>query len=209
MTMHESQSLLMEMQACRSDDFLKFLAPRLDAAFGPHDGLFEPANLARLYRRVEPGFIRVDADEVCYPSHVILRYRLERAMIEGRMEVADLPMAWNEGMAELLGIRPPSDREGCLQDIHWYDGAFGYFPTYTLGAMNAAQLFDAAGRADPAIPEELGRGDFKPLLAWLRANVHRLGSSVTAAEIMTKATGRPLDAAVFKRHLERRYLGQG
>jgi carboxypeptidase Taq len=129
MTVHESQSLLMEMQACRSDDFLKFLAPKLAAAFGPHDGLFEPANLARLYRRVEPGFIRVDADEVCYPSHVILRYRLERAIIEDRMRLADLPGAWNDGMVELLGIRPANDREGCLQDIHWYDGAWGYFPT--------------------------------------------------------------------------------
>jgi carboxypeptidase Taq len=209
MGIHESQSLLMEMQACRSKPFLTYLAPLLVEAFGHQDPAFTPENLLALYWRVKPGFIRVEADEVTYPSHVILRYRLERAMIEGRMEVADLPMAWNEGMVELLGIRPPSDREGCLQDIHWYDGAFGYFPTYTLGAMNAAQLFDAAGRADPAIPEELGRGDFKPLLGWLRTNVHRLGSSQTAAEIMTQATGRPLDAAVFKRHLERRYLGQG
>lgn len=157
---------------------------------------------------MKPGFIRVEADEVTYPSHVILRYRLERAMIEGRLEVSDLPAAWNEGMMELLGIRPSSDREGCLQDIHWYDGAFGYFPTYTLGAMNAAQLFDAAGRADPEIPARIGRGDFGPLLAWLRANVHGLASSLTADEIMTRATGRPLDAAVFKRHLERRYLNQ-
>jgi carboxypeptidase Taq len=130
-------------------------------------------------------------------------------MIEGRMEVADLPAAWNEGLQDLLGIRPPSDREGCLQDIHWYDGAFGYFPTYTLGAMNAAQLFDAAGRADPEIPARIGHGDFKPLLAWLRTNVHGLGSSVTASEILIEATGRPLDAGVFERHLERRYLGQG
>jgi len=207
MTVHESQSLLMEMQACRSDEFLRFLAPKLDAAFGPHDGLFEPANLARLYRRVEPGFIRVDADEVCYPSHVILRYRLERAVIEGRLALADLPDAWNEGMVELLGIRPPSDREGCLQDIHWYDGAWGYFPTYTLGAMAAAQLFDAARGALPEIPEAIGRGDFRPLLGWLRANVHSLASSASSAEIIRRATGKSLDAAVFKAHLERRYLG--
>ena len=103
-----------------------------------------------------------------YPAHVILRYRLEQALIGGDMELADLPAAWNEGMKELLGIVPPSDREGCLQDIHWYDGAWGYFPTYTLGAMTAAQLFDAACRAQPAIPAAIGKGDFAPLLAWLR-----------------------------------------
>jgi carboxypeptidase Taq len=208
MGIHESQSLLMEMQACRSKPFLTYLAPLLAEAFGHDDPAFTAGNLLALYWRVKPGFIRVEADEVTYPSHVILRYRLERAMIEGRLEVSDLPAAWNEGMMELLGIRPSSDREGCLQDIHWYDGAFGYFPTYTLGAMNAAQLFDAAGRADPEIPARIGRGDFGPLLAWLRANAHGLASSLTADEIMTRATGRPLDAAVFKRHLERRYLDQ-
>jgi carboxypeptidase Taq len=208
MGIHESQSLLMEMQACRSKPFLAHLAPLLAEAFGHDDPAFTAANLLALYWRVKPGFIRVDADEVTYPSHVILRYRLERALIEGRMEIADLPAAWNEGMESLLGIRPPSDREGCLQDIHWYDGAFGYFPTYTLGAMTAAQLFDAAGRADPEIPARLGHGDFKPLLGWLRTHVHGLASSLPASEILTRATGRPLDAGVFKRHLERRYLHQ-
>lgn len=207
MGLHESQSLLIEMQACRSRQFLTYLSPLLAEAFGHDDPAFAPDNLVALYWRVRPGFIRVDADEVTYPSHVILRYRLERAMIEGRLEIADLPAAWNEGMVELLGIRPPSDREGCLQDIHWYDGAFGYFPTYTLGAMTAAQLFDAACRAVPEIPARIGEGDFAPLLQWLRKNVHGLGSSRSSREILVTATGRPLDASVFKRHLERRYLG--
>jgi carboxypeptidase Taq len=155
---------------------------------------------------VKPDFIRVDADEVTYPAHVILRYRLEKAMIAGDLQLADLPGAWNEGMKAMLGIVPPSDREGCLQDIHWYDGAWGYFPTYTLGAMTAAQLFDAAVRAEPGIPDALAKGDFRPLMSWLRPNVHALGSSVSAPELVTRATGRPLDAAVFKRHLETRYL---
>ncbi len=113
--------------------------------------------------RVSPDFIRVDADEVTYPAHVILRYRLEKALIGGDLALADLPSAWNEGMVSLLGVRPPDDRRGCLQDIHWYDGAFGYFPTYTLGAMTAAQLFRRGekGRAGPSGVDRRGR--FPPL----------------------------------------------
>jgi carboxypeptidase Taq len=205
MSVHESQSLLMEMQACRSPQFLRYLSPLLAEAFGRQPA-WDPANLFRLYTRVRPGFIRVDADEVSYPAHVILRYRLERAMVEGSLDPADLPAAWNAGMAELLGIVPPTDREGCLQDIHWYDGAWGYFPTYTLGALTAAQLFDAACRARPEIPERLAAGDFAPLMGWLRDNLHALGSSLPTPALIERATGRPLDAAIFKRHLERRYL---
>lgn len=207
MSIHESQSLLLEMQACRSRPFLAFLAPHLREAFGG-DGAFDPDNLYRLYTRVRPGFIRVDADEVTYPAHVILRYRLEQAMVAGQLDPAGLPAAWNEGMRELLGIVPPSDREGCLQDIHWFDGAWGYFPTYTLGAMTAAQLYEAACGSRPEIPEALGRGDFAALMEWLGVNVHALGSSLPTPELLRRATGRPLDAGVFRRHLERRYLGQ-
>ena len=206
MSLHESQSLLMEMQACRSRPFIEFVAPLARATFGGDGPAWDEDNLHRLYLRVKPDFIRVDADEVTYPAHVILRYRLERALIAGDMELDDLPAAWNAGMKELLGIVPPSDREGCLQDIHWYDGAWGYFPTYTLGAMTAAQLFDAACRAKPEIPQAIGKGDFAPLLTWLRENVHGHGSRLSNRELLTRATGRPLDPAVFKRHLETRYL---
>ncbi len=206
MSMHESQSLLMEMQACRSRPFIEYLAPLLRQAFAGAGPEWEPDNIHRLYTRVRPSCIRVEADEVTYPSHVILRYRLEKAMIAGELDIADLPAAWNEGMRALLDIVPPSDREGCLQDIHWYDGAWAYFPTYTLGAMTAAQLFAAACRDRPEIPEAIGNGDFAPLLGWLRRHVHALGSLLPASEIMRRATGKPLDAAVFKRHLETRYL---
>ncbi|MFO1062024.1 MAG: carboxypeptidase M32 [Dongiaceae bacterium] len=205
MSIHESQSLLMEMQACRSRPFLRYLAPLLAEAFGRQPA-WEAENLFRLYTRVRPGYIRVDADEVCYPAHVILRYRLERRMVEGKLDPSDLPAAWNAGMRDLLGIVPPSDREGCLQDIHWYDGAWGYFPTYTLGALTAAQLFDAACHARPEIPERLGCGDFAPLLGWLREHLHALGSALPTPALIERATGRPLDAAIFKRHLEARYL---
>ena len=144
MGIHESQSLIVEMQACRSDAFLSWLGPELHATFGGDPAPYEPANLGRLWRRVERSFIRVDADEMTYPAHVILRFRLEQALVSGDLAVADLPGAWNDGLKALLGIVPPDDARGCLQDIHWYDGAFGYFPSYTLGAMAAAQLMKAA-----------------------------------------------------------------
>ncbi len=206
MSVHESQSLLIEMQVCRSRPFMDFAAPLIAEAFSGSGPEWEAGNLHRLAIRVRPDFIRVDADEVTYPAHVILRYRLEKAMIEGGMEAADLPAAWNQGMERALGITPPDDREGCLQDVHWYAGAWGYFPTYTLGAMMAAQLFQAADRADGAISEGIGRGDFAPLLAWLGENVHAKGSLLTSEEMLTAATGRPLEANAFKAHLKRRYL---
>jgi carboxypeptidase Taq len=206
MSIHESQSLLMEMQACRSPHFIEFMAPLAREAFGVDGPAWNADNIHRAYIRVKPDYIRVDADEVTYPAHVILRYRLEKALIAGDMTLDDLPSAWNAGMRELLGITPPTDREGCLQDIHWYDGAWGYFPTYTLGAMTAAQLFEAACKAHPEIPASIRRGDFSLLLDWLRRNVHGHGSRLSARELLTQATGRPLDPAVFKRHLETRYL---
>ncbi|KAA5604980.1 carboxypeptidase M32 [Roseospira marina] len=208
MSVHESQSLLMEMQACRSRAFLTFAAPVMADKLGaaPDAPGWDADSLYRLNTRVEPGLIRVDADEVTYPAHVILRFRLERALLSGDLALDDLPGAWRDGMRDLLGVAVPDDRTGCLQDIHWYDGAIGYFPTYTLGAMTAAQLFQAAVTAVPDVPEALARGDFAPLLGWLRTHVHGLGQSVTAREMLTRATGRPLDAAVFKAHLRRRYV---
>lgn len=206
MGLHESQSLLVEMQVCRSRAFHDFVAPILRETFGGSGPEWEPENLYRLNTRVERSLIRVDADEVTYPGHVILRYRLERALLAGDLKLADLPGAWNDAMRDLIGLVPPDDRQGCLQDIHWYDGAFGYFPTYTLGAMTAAQLFDAAQRAEPAILPGIAKGEFAPLFAWLRANVHSKASRYSSAEIVAQATGEPLDAAIFERHLRARYL---
>ena len=206
MVLHESQSLLMEMQACRSDAFIAFAAPRMRAAFGKSGPAWEVGNIHRIYTRVEPGFIRVDADEVTYPLHIMLRYRLERAVLGGDLVLADLPAAWNEGMKELLGIVPPNDALGCMQDIHWPDGAWGYFPTYTLGALAAAQLFAAARKGVPGLLESIGQGDFAPLLGWLRTNVHGKGSLADTDTILLRATGGPLGTAAFKAHLETRYL---
>jgi len=206
MAIHESQSLLLEMQACRSPEFVRFMAPLARETFGGRGPAWEADNLIRIYNRVRPGFIRVDADEVTYPAHVILRYRLEKAMIDGDLAVADLPGAWNDGMRILLGIVPPDDRHGCLQDIHWYDGAWGYFPTYTLGAMAAAQIYAAAKASVPEIPAAIERGDFTPLMGWLRKNVHAHGSFYKTEDLIAHATGRPLDPKIFEAHLTARYL---
>ena len=127
-------------------------------------------------------------------------------MIAGDLAVGDLPGAFNAGMAELLRLEVPNDRLGCLQDIHWPGGSFGYFPTYTLGAMMAAQLFEAACRAEPKIPADLGKGDFARLVSWLRQSVHGKASLLTTEELLVAATGRPLDADTFRSHLRRRYI---
>ena len=207
MATHESQSLIVEMQACRSDAFLGWLGPELARAFAP-DPAYAADNLARLCRHVARGFIRVDADELTYPAHVILRFRLERALIGGDLRPDELPGAWNAGMKALLGITPPDDRMGCLQDIHWYDGTFGYFPSYSLGAMAAAQLMEAAQSTVPALETALAEGDLSPLTAWLARHVHAKGSLHDFNDLLRHATGRPLDPAAFEAHLTRRYLGR-
>jgi len=206
MAVHESQSLIMEMQACRSDAYLSWLGPLLLETFGGDPACYATENLATLWRRIERGCIRVDADEMTYPAHVMLRFRLEQALVGGDLAVSDLPGAWNDGMRDLLGIAPPDDARGCLQDIHWYDGAFGYFPSYTLGAMAAAQLMAAARRAVPNLDASLGRGDLSPLVGWLRRHVHGRGSLLGFNDLLREATGKTLDPADFEAHLTARYL---
>ena len=207
MSVHESQSLLVEMQMCRSRAFFTYAAPLIRTAFQRDGAAWQADNLYRNGIRVRPGLIRVDADEVTYPAHVVLRYQLERALLSGDLVLADLPAAWNDGMIAALGICPPDDRDGCLQDVHWPAGAFGYFPTYTLGAMTAAQLYQAARSALPDLDDAIARGDFTLLLGWLRRNVHELAASRSTHDILMAATGRPLGVEDFHRHLETRYLG--
>ena len=206
MAVHESQSLFLEMQICRSRSFADFAAPILREIF---TAIGEPWEAEALYRRqirVQPGLIRVDADEITYPAHVILRYRLERAMLAGDLLPRDLPGAWTEGLNKAIRVAPPSDRDGCLQDIHWYDGAWGYFPTYTLGALIAAQLFAALRRALPDIAERIGHGEFAAIFDWLRQHVHGKGSLLATADLVQQATGQPLGTVAFERHLRERYL---
>ncbi len=206
MALHESQSLLVEMQLSRSSEFLAYISPKFGSSFGDLGEAGSLANIERLYRRVEQGYIRVDADEVTYPLHIILRYRLEKDLLSGALTVTDLPEAWNAGMQDLLGLTPPDDALGCLQDIHWPSGAIGYFPTYTLGALAAAQLFEAAKSQISDFPVRIRDGNFAELMSWLRDNVHALGSLKTTDEVLMSATGAPLGTAAFASHLKARYL---
>lgn len=204
MAVHESQSLIVEMQAVRTDAYLSYLAPLTAETFR------KPISLEGLkyrLRHVERSFIRVEADEMTYPAHVLLRFRLEQALLSADLNVADLPGAWNEGFANLLGITPPDDAHGCLQDIHWFDGMIGYFPSYTLGAMAAAQLMQAAQKALPTLDAHLSKGDLSPLTGWLSEHVHQLGASAGFNEILQSATGEVLNPAYFEAHLRARYLG--
>ena len=176
MAIHESQSLAFEMQLGRSRAFMELLAPLLVEYLGAQPA-FEPENLFRLYTRVRPGLIRVDADEVTYPAHVILRYEIERPLIEGEIEVEDIPALWDEKMQQLLGLDTRGNyKDGPMQDIHWTDGAYGYFPCYTLGAMYAAQWFATLRSARPALDAEIARGELGGIFAWLRTNIWQQAS---------------------------------
>ena len=207
MGLHESQSLAFEMQLARSRAFAGLLAPRIAAQFGASPA-FEPDNLHCLITRVAPGLIRVDADELTYPAHVILRYGIERRLIAGEVEAEDIPALWDAGMQALLGIDTRGDyRDGCMQDVHWSAGLFGYFPCYTLGAMYAAQWFAAMRRAMPDLDERIARADLVAVSDWLRTNIWLHGSRWTTEELVTRASGCALDPAHFRRHLEARYLG--
>ena len=206
MVIHESQSLIVEMQACRSKEFFEWAAPMFAHAFG---GIGPAWGAEEFYKRataVRPSLIRIDADEVTYPAHIILRTQLERALLAKDLLPVDLPGAWNEKILQLLDISPSNDAEGCLQDIHWYDGAWGYFPTYTLGAMAAAQIFKAAIGENRTIPYSIADGDFKPLMTWLLSNIHKHGCLFSTQELLIRATGRKLGPEAFKLHLHERYL---
>lgn len=208
MVMHESQSLLMEMQVCRSREFFEFLAPVIAKEFMVQGDQWRAEELNKNSKRIIPNFIRVNADELTYPLHIILRYKLEQALMCGDLLVPDLPGAWNDAFESSFGTRPPDDLQGCLQDIHWYDGAFGYFPTYTLGALAAAQLFSTAIKDHPDMLTQISKGNFCTLLDWLRKNVHSIGSALSTEEILIKVTGSSLSTTSFLLHLNNRYLGR-
>ena len=206
MALHESQSLSFEMQLGSHPGFVNRLAPMIRTAFGDQPA-FEAQNLHRLMTRVKRGLIRVDADEVTYPAHIILRYEIERPLIEGEIEPEDVPALWDAKMMELLGVDTRGNfTDGPLQDVHWPESLFGYFPCYSLGAMYAAQWFAAMRRAMPDLDERIGRGELTAVFDWLRDHIWSQGSRWTTDELALRASGEVLNPAHFKAHLEARYL---
>lgn len=208
MMVHESQSLLMEMQVGQSIEFLTWVTPLITAVFPALAGRISPALVRQELCAVNPSLIRVDADEVTYPLHIILRTEIESQLMNGTMAAKDARDAWMSGMQRLLGVTPPDDKKGILQDVHWPSAALGYFPCYTQGAILAAQLFQAALQAHPSIRSEIGQGKFTTLTTWLRDNIHSQGSLYEASQLIQRATGQPLSLEPYKSHLRARYLGE-
>jgi carboxypeptidase Taq len=206
LALEESQSLLFEMNICRSRPFVQYLKPLLEKFLQVSGPEWDEVNLYRTLIRVRRSLIRMDADELTYPAHIMLRYELEKKMLEGSLPVKDLPEAWNEQLEQRLNIRPSNDTEGCLQDIHWAVGHFGYFPSYALGAVIAAQLHEAMRAAQPSLGEEIAAGQFSGVMEWLRDNVHGVGARLPVQELIKQATGKPLTAAPYLRYLEAKYL---
>ncbi|HOX30714.1 MAG TPA: carboxypeptidase M32 [Spirochaetales bacterium] len=205
MAIHESQSRLWENLVGRSSAFWSSRYTRLAELAGPAlEGVGLEAFL-RAINKVEPSLIRVEADEVSYGLHVILRFELESALLSGSLQVAELPGAWNAKMRELLDLAPPDDARGCLQDVHWSAGLFGYFPSYALGNLYASQLWDAMLAELPGIEARIEGADTAELLAWLRSKVHASGAACLPGELVERATGSPLDPGHFTRYLRAKY----
>jgi carboxypeptidase Taq len=206
LALEESQSLLFEMNLCRSRSFVKYVRPLMEKYLQVSGPEWEEANLYRHLIRVRRSTIRMDADELTYPVHIMLRYELEKKILEGSLPVVDLPEAWNANLEQRLNIRPKNDVDGCLQDIHWAVGHFGYFPSYALGAVIAGQLNEAMRTARPSLDEEIAAGQFGGVMDWLRDNVHGVGARLPVQELIKQATGKPLTAAAYLRYLETKYL---
>ncbi|MBH9578969.1 carboxypeptidase M32 [Inhella proteolytica] len=207
MGLHESQSLSFEMQLGSHPGFAQQLSPLLMKHLGAQPA-WEPENLHKLLTRVKPGFIRVDADEVTYPCHVILRYEIERPLVEGEIECEDIPALWNAKMQELLGLSTEGNyTNGCMQDVHWPEGLIGYFPCYTLGAMYAAQWFATMRKEIPGLDAGIARGELTPVFDWLQAKIWSQGSRWETPELVQRASGEVLNPAHFQAHLRSRYLG--
>lgn len=200
--LHESQSRMWENLVGRSLPFLRFLFPRLQQAFPEQLGAVDVEGFHRAVNKIEPSLIRVDADQVTYNMHVILRFELEQEVLAGSVRLKELPEAWNARMKEYLGVDVPDARRGVLQDVHWSGGAIGYFPTYSLGNVMSLQIWERVRDALPDLDDQLERGEFGPLREWLRENLHRYGSKFTPQETLERAAGSRLDAGPYIRYLK-------
>jgi carboxypeptidase Taq len=203
--MHESQSRLWENVVGRSRPFWQANYSRLQETFPEQLGQVGPEDFYRAINKVQPSLIRVEADELTYNLHIILRFELETAVLDGKVAIADLAEEWQSRMESLLGITAPNDAQGVLQDTHWAWGLVGYFPTYTLGNVISLQLWNSALAAHPSIPDEIARNEFGTLLGWMRENVHRHGRKFTPTTLLQKATGRTLDAKPYLSYLHAKF----
>jgi carboxypeptidase Taq len=202
---HESQSRLIENIVGRSRGFWQRHFPPLQQLFPEQLHSHTAEEFYRAINKVQPSFIRVEADELTYNFHIILRFELEQAMLNGDLAAADLPTAWNDKMQELLGIVPPTESLGCLQDVHWTRPGFGYFPTYALGNLYAAQLYETAVTQNPTIAADMAQGETASLLYWLRENIHQHGRKFPPGELIRRATGQPLNHEPFIRYLTAKF----
>ena len=202
---HESQSRLWENVVGRSESFWRHYVPLAQRAFPAALGDTDAGTLYRAFNKVSPSLIRIEADEVTYNLHLMLRFELERKLLEGSLAVDDLPEAWNAAMHDYLGITPPNDAEGVLQDMHWSGGLIGYFPTYTIGTVLSVQFYEAAVRDAPEIPDGIARADFAPLLGWLQEHIYRHGRKFTPDELVRRATGRSIDPEPYLRYLRDKF----
>ncbi len=202
---HESQSRTWENLVGRSREFWQYFLPHLVKIFPENLKGVDVEGMWKAVNKVEPSFIRVEADEVTYSLHVMLRFELEKKLINRQLAVKDLPEAWNEGMREMLGIVPANDAEGCLQDVHWSFGLFGYFPTYALGNLYGSQFWNSMMKDLPNTYEKMAAGDFSEILGWLRSKIHRHGSAKTADELALEVTGEALNAQYFVDYLNKKY----
>jgi carboxypeptidase Taq len=203
--MHESQSRTWENMVGRSRAFWRCFHGLFESTFPEQLAGVGPDEFHRAVNKVRASLIRVEADELTYDLHVLVRFELERAMFSGGLDLADLPEAWNERVRQYLGIDVPADCVGVLQDVHWAEGGFGYFPTYSLGNIIAGQLWEAAHEAIPDLEQQIERGELAPLRDWLREHVHRHGRKLDSAEIVARATGRPIEIGPYVRYLGDKY----
>jgi carboxypeptidase Taq len=202
---HESQSRLWENLVGRSLPFWQLFYPRLQEAYPEQFGAVELERFHAGIHAVKPGLIRIQADEVTYGMHVMLRFELEQDIVEGRVALRDLPQVWNEKMMEYLGVEVPDDGHGVLQDVHWSGGSIGYFSTYLIGTVASVQIWEAAGRDLPELGEQVGRGEFAPLRDWLGEHIHALGRKFSPQETLHRATGSSLSAQPYLDYLRRAY----
>ena len=199
--MHESQSRILENYFGRSKGFLTKLFERLQKSFPAQLSGITFERFYRLANQVKRGFIRVEADRVTYPGHIMVRFNLERRLVEGTLKVADVPTAWNQGYLDMFGMVPPSAKSGCLQDIHWSMGGFGYFPSYTGGDIICAQLWEKAVQDKSTIVEQVDNGDCSGLVEWLHDKVHRFGRQYSTPSLVELITGKAITAEPYWRHL--------